>query len=626
MRKVLLTLLLIFLIFPVDGRQEIYSKAIPSDEGIYLYFSDILKSVGGCLDEFLKESPNAINLSTSLEQRIRLTYEEEQFYAAKGFMNNVSIVIPSFISLSDGTKELINSQPIFLENIRVLDNKKDYFAYIKAKTALINMRLAANKINSSLNDVEKIELWNGTSKLKFDVLELKSKLNDVYDLITYYENMLAKFEAEYEIKSLVVAVSDTNPFLNQEITIYVYARNVTPTLLFIDNVEFEIGNRTSIRHSFRELGEHVIYAKGTTNGRIIKSNIVKVHVRKILTCINLYSKSTAFLRENVEVKGFLSDYYGNPIEDEVRIKIEDEEIKLTTNNGFFSFNVTKGSEGVLNISAFYAGNETYNSSAKTISIFFSRFLVTLYIEANKTQVVVNESVKFIGKIYGINYSIPIRVTVNSHTVKIFNATKEFNFTLNFPNLGIYTVFGFFPGDLFHRPTESNKIKILVVSKIGKERAEEALSKKIYNFLYLVILIAILISVVYLRPKGIKMKFKMPRFKKIEDVEKEDKIIIEKMKKDYADNIPQKIEKEIKVPKGISEAYNTVFNHLIDKYGFKKSITPLELLKMLKNENFADKLKIVTQLHEKAIYGNIELKDNEKKIYFKLIAEILEEIT
>ena len=613
MRKILALVLLIFIISPVSGiRQEIYSKAIPSDKGIYNYFSELLKEAGDCLNKFLYEN-NAVNLSVSLYHKVKLTEEESRFYAAKGVKSNVSIVVKPFLSLSSGIKKLTWSQLIFLENARSLfKNKNNYSAYLNARAALINMKLAADKINRSISDIEQIELWNGSSKLRFNVSELKSELKDVYNLIAYYESTLTKFEKD----GITVVVSDAHPFLHQEITIYVYAKNVKPTSLFIDGTEYELKNNT-VKHSFEEIGEHTIYAEGVSNGKIVKSNVIKVYVSKIPTYIILSSKSAAFLNEKVEVTGCLSDYYGNPISANITAKIDGKELKLTTYNGLFRFNVTNDSEGFLNVSVFYSGNETYESSNATISIFFTRFPTLLYIDANRTCIGVNETVSFTGRIEDVNYSIPIHVFVNSTNVKTLNAIKEFSFNLNFSKPGTYVVFAYFPGDLLHRPAESNRIEIVVKSGSGSQKLVKMVNKIPENsyFLLIIAVVAVILTSAYVksRRKGIESKTEH-----VEELRKEEFV------KEGAEKA-EEVVKELNLPEGVEEAYKTLFRALISRYNLKKGLTPRELLKSLKNKPFAEKLNIVTDLHERVVYGKMELKDGEREIYFRFVTEILEEI-
>jgi len=606
MRRILILVMLISLVTPVNGiRHVIYSKAIPSDEGIYSYFSELLKDAEKCLDKFLDEDPNIVNLSTSLERKVKLTEEECRFYTAKGVKSNVSIVVKPFLSLSSGIKRLTQFQSIFLENIGLLSkNKHNYSAYVNARTAVVNMKLALGVINNSINEIERIVLWNETSKLYFDVLGLKSKLKDVCDLVEYYESLLVGFERE----GIVVAVSDDHPYLYQEISIYVYAINVTPTALFIDNVKYELKNST-MKHSFKKLGEHTIYAEGISNGKIVKSNVVKVYVGKIPTNIVLSSKSVAFLNEKVEIFGFLSDYYGNPIEANVTVKTDGKKAEFKTHNGSFSFNVTKSSEGLLNISVFYAGNETYESSNASVSIYFSRFLISLHIEADRTRVGVNETVKFTGRIYGINCSIPIHIFVDSTDVKTLNAIGVFNFTLNFSKPGKYSVFAYFPGDPLHKPVKSNKIEIVVISGFS--------SQKSYA-LWVATAIIIALASVYVKSKWDRIISILNGTKTEHTKEpKEEEIKEEEVGE-------EKIVKEFKLPESVEDAYRFLFNALVDRYNLKRSLTPRELLKALNSKPFAKKLRIVTELHEKAVYGKMELKEDEKDIYFRSIAEILEE--
>jgi hypothetical protein len=608
MRKILIFLILITfltLIYPVNGaneiRHKVYSQANFSDEGIYLYFSKMLENAVKCLDKFLDEDPGASNFSISLEQKVRLTEEESRFYAAKGIKSNVSLVVKPFVTLSAEIRKLTHSQSIFLKSIKVL------FQDERNSQEYINMRMAADEINNSINEIEKLELKNETSTLHFDTSDLKSRLKDVYDLVSYYESLLARFEFEKE--SLVVAVSDNRPFLYQEIRIYVYARNATPSTLVIDDLKYPIkqSDGSTMSYSFEELGEHVIYAKGLSNktGEIVKSNLVKVYVRKIPTYIFLTSKSAAFLNENVEVSGFLSDYYGSPLNASVAIKIDGSTSELLAHMGLFRFNVTSSSEGRLNISAFYAGNETHESSQARTSIFFSKFPVSLHLEADEGRIEIDESVNFTGRIDGVANPVPVYVFINSSLVKRLNVTEEFNFTLNFTESGVYNVYVYFPGDLLHKPAKSNVVEIEVKPN----------SIQFHWLVALILAGAIIVSALRYSTKdraGV-----VYRGEEVSDVGEQEKIEANKAATIKDDNL--------ETLENVENAYKTLFSAAISKYNLKKSLTPRELFKTLENEPFAEKLKVVTQLHEKAVYGIEELSDDEMEVCLKLTAEILEEL-
>ncbi|MCK4732274.1 MAG: DUF4129 domain-containing protein [Methanophagales archaeon] len=710
-REVAALTLFIVLLFlsPVSAggvRHQIYSEASSSDEGIHSFFSDILKEAGNCMDNFLEESPDADKFASSLESKIKVTEEESRFYAAKGVESNVSWVLKPFSALSGGVKKITSSQVVFITNYEILKNESDYEAYVRARTAVVNTRTGADEINASLDGIEKIELWNETSTLAFNVSELREKLKDVYALIDYYEKLLEKYELEAPAfeEYLLVVVSNDHPFLYEEITIYIYAKNVTSLSLFIDDICYKLKNQTeqTKKHRFEEQGEHKIYAEGIIrDGEIIKSDIVKVYVSKIPTFITLSSKYVALLNERVKIAGLLVDYFGNPLHAaNVTVKAGEEETELTADRrGYFYFHGTKSSEEVLNVTAFYPGNDTYKSSSANISIFFSRFPVSLHIEANKTHINVNETVNFTGSVYGIspNYTAPLIIFVNDTSVKTLTATKDFNFSLFFSRPEIYEVYTFFPGDSVYKPAKSNVIKITVTEKaeVAGKRVEginllfylllilvaiisffaglyartlkrklhafgeklhippvfsctrlhsrtskgkmKALRSKLHVFKEKILTpIASIFTVIYARVfKGKFYAFSKSKNKLRALMQKkrtEQNETIENLRIDTAE---EKVEEEKEQYEEVSGenilegvdlegAYKLLFDTIVDKYGFKKSLTPRELLEAIKKkkEPLAERLEGVTELYEKAVYGNVELADEEKESYFELIKEIL----
>jgi len=668
MRKILaLTLLLVLLLLtsPISGvRHEVYSEASFSDEGIHSYFSHILEDAGNCLDKFIEEGPDADNFASSLESEMKVTEEESRFYAAKGIESNVSWVAEPFSSLSGGIKKIVIFQSVFLTNLEIVKSESDYSAYVRARTAVIHMRMGADEINRSLDVIESIELWNETSKLLFDVSDLREKLKDVYALIGSYEKMLEKYELEapiFEERLFVVVVSDEHPVLYQEITIHLYARNATPLLLFIGNSTFELKNQTTQtkKYCFEQSGEHLIYAEGATKrGELIKSNTLKVYVDKIPTSITLSSKYAAFLDKDVKVAGLLVDYYDNPLHAaNVTVKVGRGKNELTTDKmGCFYFYCTGSAEGYLNVSAFYPGNNTYKSSSANLSVFFSRLPVLLRIESDKTYTNANEIVNFTGSVYVINQSHTVLLTifVDSISVKTLTSEEDFDFSLRFSSPETYEVYAFFPGDSLFKPAKSNVVKIVVETAgvFGNGGLERIVIPGVFGnllFYLLVILAAIVLILIVTRARTLKVKILALRdkilaafaliFTGIHTLK--DKILAlrrergEKQKNKPVENPEIGIVEEEKKAEpeeisgvnylesvGVEEAYKLLFDSIVSKYDFKKSLTPRELLKTLKKEPFAEMMEKVTELHEKAVYGNIEITDGEKEIYFKAINEIL----
>jgi hypothetical protein len=491
-------ILLLLLISPIGGgRHEAYSEAPSSDDGIHSFFSDVIRDAEICLDKFVDESPDADPRASQLESWIKLAEEESRFYAVKGFESNVSWVVKPFSAPSGGVKQLTTFQLVFLTNYEILKNESDYSAYVEARTAIVNMRSGADAINSSLDRIELIELWNGTSTLNFNVSYLSERLNDVYALIDHYERLLEQYEIEahaFEEDILVVVVSDEHPLLFEEITIHVYAKNVSTISLFIDNEAHSLKNQTADmqkKHRFEKPAEHGIYAEGTTlDGKNLKSNIVKVHVSKIPTFIALSSQYSALLNENVKIAGLIVDYYDKPLHAaNVSVKAGVEETVTTDVRGRFVFDGTRSSEGYLNVSAFYPGNGTYKSSSADLSIFFSRFPIRLHIAANKTNINVNETVKFMGSASGIstNYTIPLSVVVNDRGEGTITSEKDFGFFLSFSQSGTYEVYTLFHGDSLFKDAKSNEVTITVTEKAGVVGVTliEEITANIFGFLWLI---------------------------------------------------------------------------------------------------------------------------------------------
>ena len=516
-------LMLLLLISPIAGvRHEAYSAAPSSDEGIHSFFSDVIRDVGICLDKFVDESPDADTRASRLESGIKLAAEESRYYTVRGFESNVSRVVQPFSAPSSGVKKLTTYQLVFLTNYELLKNESDYSAYVEARTAIVSMRSGADAINCSLDRIALIELWNETSVLNFNVSYLSETLNDVYALIDHYERLLEQYEIEapaFEEDLLVVVVSDEHPLLYEEITIHVYAKNISTISLFIDNEAHTLKNLTGDlqkKHRFEKPGEHDIYAEGTTvDGENIKSNIVKVHVSKIHTFIVLSSQYSALLNESVKITGLIVDYYDEPmLAVNATVEAGEEETVTTDVRGRFVFYGTRSSEGYLNVSAFYPGNGTYKSSSANSSIFFFRFPISLQIAANTTEINVNETVKFMGSVSGIstNSTIPLSIFVNDRGEGTITGDKDFEFSLSFSQSGAYEVYTLFPGDSLFKDAKSNEVTITVTEKAGIagvtliEDANLIVYREIDVLFYLLlILVAIVSFFIGLYARAIKKK-------------------------------------------------------------------------------------------------------------------------
>jgi plastocyanin len=611
-----LVILMLLLLSSVSGasgvRHQIYSEANASDEGIHSFFVDVLGDAGTCMAKFTNESVDADKFASSLESELKVTEEESRLYATKGIESNVSRVLTPFSALSGGVKKITVYQTVFLTNITILKNESDYFAYVRAKNALGNIRTGADEINSSLDGIGPIELRNETSTLVFNVSESRDKLKDVYSVIDSYNEILKK----YEFKGLLVDVSNDHPFLYEEITIYIYEGNTSSLSLAIDNTTYKLKNQTyqTKKHTFERLGEHLIYAEGiTSEGEYITSNIVKVYVDKIPTFIYLPLKYSALLNKRVEVTGLLIDYYTEPLCGvNVTVTAGGEKSELKTDkNGCFVFNGTKSFEGCLNVSAFYPGNKTHSKSGNTIISIFFRSPVSLYIKSDKPDLNVNETVNFTGSIRGIginqNHTVLLNISVNSTNMKTITVKNDFNFSLFFSRPGAYEVQAIFPGDVLFTPAESNVIRI----NVSEERV-----------IFTKVLFGLLIALIVIGSIGVVMHARSVKKRREGDVAESVKINAAMEQKEKEAEGGEEIRESTLESKGVEDAYKLLFNTIIAKYKIKKSFTPRELTEKLKGEAFAEKLEKVTELYEKRVFGNVELSDEEGETYFRWIKDIL----
>jgi len=329
------------------------------------------------------------------------------------------------------------------------------------------------------------------------------------------------------------------------------------------------------------------------NEKTVKSNVVNVIVSKIPTYVILKpSKRSAFIGNSVNVRGWVVDYYGKLVNGNLTVIVDG---KSYTFQNQFEINVTRQNEGCVNITALYNGSDIYRQSSASISIYFSRYPVTLRIYADRSAVNIGDTVKFTGTI-SISDAV-VQIFVNSTLVKSINASGVFNFTLDFQKEGNYVVYAYYAGNDTYKPAKSNYVAIEV--------------KRGFNPM-LILLAVPIVALVYFLSKRVKVDSK--RLETKPEVKKERREVYVEIE-----------EEKREIPKDIRNAYNLLFEVLTTKYKLKKSLTPRELLNTLKDKPFAELLRTVTTIHEKAVYAEVELSDEERKAYFNAIEQIFKVI-
>lgn len=583
MRKILALIALIALVFQVEARHERFALAEQSDEWLHDFFSKFLKDFEGCLQGIAKSETMA-NESREIMESLEIVRREIEFYRSKGIETNASLAIEPFLSFSKNMAILAEAQEEFLNEIRNLKEGKGNYWLIAA--AISKAKVSIEEMRKDLDDIDSVVFY-GAEPLYFNTSAVRELLDEIEELFELYED-LAK---AYEVDGIWVFVSKQHAVLFEKIRIWVYARNVTPTDLFIDEIRFE---PVEIEYSFETLGRHFIYAKGIKGNEIVRSNIVEINVSRVPTYIFL-SSSPAFIGEETEVNGLIQDYYGAKMSVPLKLSVDGEELLLESKDGIFSLKIKRDYECSVRVEAFYEGDETHERAYAEEIVQFLRFPVWIVLESDRQRVSVGEEVLFNGT---MSESLPIEIIVNSEEMLKLKAEKNFSFSLNFSAPGLYEIYARFPGDELRRPAESNRIKIAVF---------EPLLQK--NHLILLILLSLLLLSAFAIEGLGKRRAK-------QEAKAEMKASIAEEKRE---------EKTEGRERSLEALFTELFEALVKKFGLKKSLTPRELLIELRNWNFAEKLREIVELHEKFTYADIKLSREEEERFFKLSMEIISQL-
>ncbi|MCS7143413.1 MAG: hypothetical protein NZ879_00115 [Archaeoglobaceae archaeon] len=542
-----------------------YSEAKKSDQWIHDFFSIFL-------DEFEKNIMNASkgeNCSSPIS-KLEIVKTEIEFYRTKGVESNASMVVEPFLAFSRSLRDLCEAQKMIK---------------VERLSAVTKMRISVAEMKASLDEIDRIFLYNETSQIFFNTSKVREALKELEKILDFYEFQL---KGEEDIEGIYVFVSKNEPILFEKIRIWIYARNVTPLVLYIDEKIFPA---KEMSYSFNTLGEHVIYAEGIKGYKIVKSNVVKVIVKKIPVYIVLKANSP-FVGNKAEVRGFISDYYGYAMSVPLKVEIEDKVSFIRSEKGSFSFNFSRDYECSVNVSVTYSGNETHERAFEKITVYFSRYPVWIKLKVDRDRVFAGESVKFTVM---ASDELPLEIYVNNNK-KIDLFGKNFSFSLKL-DPGTYKVYAYFEGDKLRKSAKSNEVLIIV--------------ENLNFYLLFIPLFAVILIVFFGRFWRSKKSEKMEKTKIVEE-----KAEVKKEKEE---------KREIIVDRDISKTYSTLFSLITAKYGLPLSLTPRELFKRLENQNFAEKLLEITKIHEKFTYASISLTKEEFEKFFMLTEELIREI-
>ncbi|WP_324735260.1 hypothetical protein VFC49_08910 [Thermococcus sp. SY098] len=576
-----------------------YEDAEKNDEGIYIYFKSILLQSESVLDNIIDEVNSSVEYSLKLEARLNITKEEVEFYKSMGVKSKIEEYLPPFLELGKGIKEIAAGQSLFLENLKVVEKNRDYYSYLKAVKGLEMIKNGIFKVKNATVKIERLEFITKEGEPeKLNVEPLKNRINRIGRMYKTYYALLKKYEV-VPPDEIVLYASDLNPFIYENVTFYGYARG-------FDNIILHIGNKTvavpvekdyfSVGYSFKKSGTYEVFAQGMRGANVKTSNVLILNVSKIPTKIILPSKQSAYIGQKIELKGVLLDYYGEPLGNQRLEIVADDKIfsVKTLSNGSFSFEVGGKKWGEYRVVVNYKGSGVYKESSAISVLYFMRYPVNIKITAEKDKVAKGKEVYVFGEVVGAKKPILISVYVDGRPYQEWLTNTVFGFKIRFNETGFHEIYAYFGGNDIYSPAKSNVLRIEVVPYTALE-----------VFAVGMLLLLFILMYVYIPRRrkakgGISDKEFVEMIKTLEALEKEKK-------------------KEVK---GLREIYREVYTRLISQYNLKPSLTPRELLKMLRSESFSYSLERLTNLHEKYVYGRKKLRIQEVVEYIKSAGRVL----
>ena len=568
--------LLIILVIIVSSPPTVAGKAVPEptqrDVFLYDYFSQVMVRFEYSLKYALTNESYSLTLANTTFKELELLHEESLYYQDKGLNLTVMHVLPPFYEFS---KQLI-----------LLDDLTLQFQNNPNPKLAAGILGTIRNMESLLNTIDALKLRNGTKVLVFDTTGVRKQLEELKKMVSQVP----------PTEEFTIGVSDRQPILNETITIFGTCPNNETVTIVVTN-----GNSTvflaitpkagffSTEYRFDALGTYEIHA--TQAGK--RSNTVNVTVRKIPTFFVISGTYSAFINETINLQGKLVDYYGNPLRGR-RIFIGNKVI-TTGHEGEFSEKYTSHKPETLKITLSFEGDETHTGTTREVLLVFKKYPVSISLNG-PTEISLKEEARFKGT---INPPLRSPLTVYVNNSPAFNITPSngtFTFTLNPNNPGKLEIYVEFPGNNVYEKAISNVITITTTPPKSMTA----------RYVSIAILAIILTSIVLMERRKKESK-RSP---------------IQPPTPTPTNETPHPPEELIYIPEDIGEAYKLLREKLKDTFGISESMTPREALRTLKGWGLYPYLEKVTLLHEKAVYGEIELNEKELNEFREGIKRLL----
>jgi len=292
MKRISVLILLVLIIgslSPVSGLGV--KEPVQRDVFLYRYFSGILGKFDGAIRYALLAENSSIGLAESTMNELELIREEALYYSEKGVDSKIMEVLPPFYD--------------FARNLVVLVNLTLEFQETPSPALASGIMSTSDALEKDLNEIDTLELMNGTGRLRFSTGKLRKDLEEVKKLA-----LQAPAKGGF-----VIGISDSTPIVNQTVTIFGSCPEDSPLKIFIENASSTAvlvivprNGLFSVTYRFEKLGTYRVYALQGKN----RSNTLTVSVEKIPSFFVVGKYYSALINHNLTLSGKLVDYYGGP--------------------------------------------------------------------------------------------------------------------------------------------------------------------------------------------------------------------------------------------------------------------------------------------------------------------------
>ncbi|MBA2869063.1 hypothetical protein [Methanococcus maripaludis] len=604
--KILFIVFIISFLSSTVTAENINLENLKSDDTyVYSYFNKFLDDYDTTINKMIQNNITYINDSKSSFEKTAYLNSEINVYEEYGMNTPAKSVIPHFYNFSKNLEDLSGLCQEFNKNLELNTTSSKYFAKLIGADIVEKIHL----MKSNLHDIKDTsELKKDDKTLIFDTLDVEKSLD--YLELKFSKN-IENMRNVTPSSNLTIFISPKNPLIYENTTIYGTGLNGNGKIIMTgpENITENIylkNNHYSTQYLFKKSGIYTL--KLTQYGR--ESEAIDVNISKIPTKIISESYFEFLVFKENNISGKVIDFYGNSI-NSGDILFENENLNLK--NGTFNMSLYSDYEKIENYTLKFSESEKYLSSEKNIEINFSKPLLNIQIYSEIGKINKNEPLTITGT-YENGPNLNLDLWVDNNSIENFNSKGTFKKEIFFERPGNYEVFVTFNGNEYYDFSKSNILMINVADDDNSINLFAASISKAYEINWK-ILILILLIIAF----GIKFSDLYNIFKNKTQ---------EKTVKKYPDNIlPKSSEKSAVIEKTVLLEYQELYNKIMKKYNISVELTPNELLKYLKkiNPKIYYDLKIITKIHEKAVYGKEKLDSNTLKYFHDLIKRVLENL-